>query len=233
MSDLYLLVSEGPSDIAILKAVAGKLSAMNDRDIEIRELSPARDQTTNRYPRHGWKEVKSWCIANGDATPPANSIMANALAKLKKNWKALVAISKAKGLIIQLDTDIAHHLKINGSHGQPGDRAHCHAAILSWLGLTIVPQELYFLLPSFSTENWILATHSEDESIFDIYPKPLNYECISDPCTLMTTAGYALKGDGSISKDYELYSTYGQKICANMVDVRTRCLEFDAFCNYL
>ncbi|MDX7924070.1 hypothetical protein SJS82_19270 [Aeromonas media] len=249
MSDLYLLVCEGPTDIEIIKAVAAKISQIKGRDIEIRELSPTRDATTKRYPEHGWKGVRGWCRLYGDGVRVGahqNAAMANAMldafalnkAKNSKNWRALVAIEKAKGVIIQMDTDIAHDLNVNGLRGVSGDRAHCHAAISNWLGLTENAENLYYLLPSFATENWILAMHDESDAIFNGMPRPINYESISEPCDVMVSGGYKSyfskrKQKHVLDKDCDLYKKYGEQI-GNKIDVvKSRCAEFDALCKHL
>ncbi|MFQ2499058.1 hypothetical protein ACK31U_04070 [Aeromonas caviae] len=243
MADVYLLVCEGASDIALIKAVAAKLSQFYQREIEIQELSPARDDTTKRYPEHGWKEVRSWCRLYGEGNPVAphqNAAMANAFSAIKqrKNWAALLKIRRAKGLIIQLDTDIAHELKINNVFGVSGDRVHCHNAISEWLGIRQVPQTIHYLLPSFSTESWILALHDEQHEMFSACQKPLNYEAVKEPCDVLIRGGYNSffhheKGKRCLDKDYDLYTSYGKAIGDKYQLVSNRCKEFDLFCKYL
>lgn len=243
MADVYLLVCEGGSDVVLLQAVAAKLSQFYQREIEIQELAPARDNTTKRFPEHGWKEVRSWCRLYGDSNPVAphqNAMMANAFAAIKKrkNWKAMLEMRRAKGLIIQLDTDIAHELRVNNILGKPGDRAHCHRAISEWLGITQVPETLHYLLPSFSTESWILALHDQDHTMFDPFQKPLDYESITDPCDVLISGGYKSffhreKGKICLSKDNDLYTVYGRWIGENYNVVASRCVAFDSLCKFL
>lgn len=243
MADKYLLVCEGASDIALIKAVADRLSIAKKRNIEIKELSPSRDATTLRYPDHGWKEVRNWCRQYGDGAPVsthANPAMALAFAKanLRKNWSALLKMSQAKGLIIQLDTDIAHDIKVNNISGTPGDRNHCHQAISEWLGFANVPDTVHYLLPSFSTESWILALHDEDHQMFTAIPKPISYESIQDPCNVLIQGGYRSyfheqKGVQCLSKDYGLFTNYGNAIGDNYKIVADRCPEFSSFIDYI
>lgn len=243
MADIYLLVCEGASDIALIKAVADKLSQVKDREIIIQELSPTRDATTKRYPEHGWKEVRNWCRQYGNGSPVAphqNSAMANAFAAVmpRKHWTALLKIRNAKGLIIQLDTDIAHNIKVNNVRGVSGDRLHCHNAISDWLGLIQVPATVHYLLPSFSTESWILALHDENHAMFNSIPKPVRYESIPDPCGVLIDGGYKSyfnkeKNKRCLDKDGDLYTAYGKEIGEQHNLVSTRCAEFNLFCNFL
>ncbi|WP_429178628.1 hypothetical protein [Aeromonas salmonicida] len=243
MKELYLLVCEGASDIAIIKAVSEKMAQILGKEIEIRELSPTIDATTQKYPDHGWKKVQSWCEKYGDNIPVprgVNNVMALAMlnAKGRLNWRSILKISNAKGLIIHLDTDIAHHLYVNGLAGQSGQRQHCSDAISSWLGIGNMPVEMYYLLPSYSTENWLLAKHDHTEPLLSTVPQPINYEAIIDPSALLISGGYKSyvcprRQRRVLSKDYNLYEKYGADISAVISKVALRCDELDRFCSYL
>ena len=161
-----------------------------------------------------------------------------AAVQARNNWAGLLKINNAKGLIIQLDTDIAYDIKVNNVAGQPGDRSHCHNAISQWLGLTQVPDTVHYLLPSFSTESWILALHDESHLMFNDTPKPVDFESIQDPCDILIKGGYKSyhhkeKRKTCLSKDYDLYTYYGKLIGDNYNLVANRCSEFHSFYQYI
>lgn len=249
--DAYILVCEGPTDIYLTTEVVKKMSVLLKKNIKILEGSPIKNKFGS-YPRHGWKEVMKWCQDYGDDTPPINPSVNNVFAqklqalgvnKNKKSWKALLAMSpNAKGIIIHIDTDIAHLLDVNNrSHrfGNPGARAHCVHAIKQWLGIkNELPKEIYCLLPSYSTETWLLALHEQTDNVFDGIAKPFNYEEISEPELYLIKKGYASTYDEEKKKDVlektkANYIKYGIKVADKIHDVRAKCKELDDFCVYL
>ena len=169
---LYLLVCEGPTDILVIDKIAKKISEDINTTIRIRELSPQKDATTNRYPSHGWKEVRRWCKVYGKTIDVDDNPFA--ILAQKKNWKTLLKTSNAHGLIIQMDTDIVQYitdLTPNYRGTTKNERKRfAKKAILNWLGEDTLPTEIYLLLSTTSTETWILATHDRVESVFDDLP---------------------------------------------------------------
>ncbi|MBP4067122.1 hypothetical protein J9893_08950 [Aeromonas sp. MaB10011B] len=249
--DEYILVCEGPTDIYVINEVVKKMSTRLNRNIKLIEGSPIQN-ASGIYPRHGWNGVMRWCHEYGDKAPPINPSINNVFAqklqalggqKNKKNWRALLALNpNAKGIIIQLDTDIAHLLEVkNRTHkfGTPGGRVHCVHAIKQWLGLDgDIPKEIYLLLPSYATETWLLALHDQNDAIFNFLIKPFNYEDICEPELYLIQKGYASEHDAEknksvLIKNKKNYIKYGVKIAERMDDVRAKCKEFDNFCVYL
>jgi len=249
--DEYYLVCEGPSDIYLLNEVVNKMSDVLNKKIKLREGSPIKD-VGGKYPRHGWKGVMEWCQDYGDNTqainPSINNIFAQKLQALggnksKKSWRALLALSpNAKGIIIHLDTDIAHLLPVkNRSHsfGKPGGRDHCVRAIKEWLGLTgAIPTEIYLLLPSYATETWVLALHEQTDNVFANLIKPFSYEDITEPELYLIQKKYAHEYDSDKKKNVLIknkvnYIRYGKNIADKIDDVRSRCKELDDLFLYL
>ena len=105
----YLLVTEGPTDFIILEKISSIISKNIDKHIEFVQLSPQKDQTSDRYSDHGWKEVRKWCRLYGKNKDDLANVFAR-LSSKSKNWKTLVKVSNAKGIIIQIDTDIAEYI---------------------------------------------------------------------------------------------------------------------------
>lgn len=243
MSDVYLLVAEGGSDIAILKTMSQFLSKKLKKDIEIRELSPAKDATSRKYPRHGWREVESWCLKHSLNAMDNNAMMgafAKAGLQARQSWRDLVMFSGAKGLIIQMDTDIAHHIRVNGDkfNENTNRRKHCQSAVLSWLGLNAVPDELGLVLPTYSIENWILAAYDEGHRAFDELPKPIDYDSISNLVDFLIKLGgrvYLCPQENKevFDKSERQYRKYGTLISNRLDQVCLRCSEAKGFVSFM
>lgn len=237
----YLLVSEGPTDFVILKHIAGKISASSGKDIIIIEMSPARDATSGTYPPHGWGGVKRWCKKYSRNKNPQelNKLAPMARQMLQRlNWPALIALNKADGIIIQMDTDIAHLLndpivyKVGSSR-----RAHCESSIVLWLNEKTKPDEIYLVISSCAIETWILSTHDPAESIFSDLSKGFDYEEISDVETRLVALGYASYNDRGTRRlkksPSSTYEAHGTLVADKLDVVRTRCAEVEAFCTHL
>ncbi len=100
-----------------------------------------------------------WCKIWGKTEDTDNPFAA--LAR-KKNWRALLALENASGLIIQMDTDIAEQININFStysgSSKSSRKHYCNKAILNWLSESESPGQAFFVLSEYSTGTWISAT---------------------------------------------------------------------------
>ncbi len=240
-SKLYLLVCEGPTDILVIENIAKKISEDIDNKITIRELAPQRDATTNRYPSHGWKEVKRWCQLYGVSLDTSSNTL-EAFAARSKNWRAEIGISNADGLIIQMDTDIVEYITdfIPGYEGstKSARKRFAQKAILSWLGETSLPSEIYLLLSTASTETWLLATHDRIESVFNDLPQNFDFEDIEDVVRRLIDLGYVTyidrnTGQEKLNKDLNIYSNYATQIANNLSKIRFECEETEKLCQKL
>ncbi|MCI5146553.1 MAG: hypothetical protein D3923_13755 [Candidatus Electrothrix sp. AR3] len=234
----FLLVCEGPTDIAFLKELSSKIGEDFNAAIELIELSPERDATTNQYPSHGWPGVRSWCRKWKRKTPEELEKVPSHFIELmrRRYWKALIDINGANGLIIQMDTDIAEQLCDLDCHFTDYEgtrRSYCQKAILSWLGESAETlNRAYLLLPSFAIETWLLATHDPDETVFDDLDKPFNYEELLDVENRLIAIGYAAKevsGKKRLKKQSKRYKNYGKIVFPKFHNVKQRCTEADYF----
>jgi len=231
---LYLLVCEGYTDILVIDKIAKKISEDIDDRVVIRELSPQKDATTNRYPSHGWEEVRRWCKVYGKTIDVDDNPFA--MLAQKKNWRALVKTSKAHGLIIQMDTDIVQYITdiIPNYSGSTKDsrKNFAQKSILSWLGEITVPNEIYLLLSTQSTENWLLATHDRVESIFSDLPANFDYEDIVDVIERLLALGYLsyIDDTGKTKFSKSNYKPYAQKIVDKLDKVCLECEEAEKLC---
>ena len=240
-SKLYLLVCEGPTDILVIQEVAKKISINTENTITIRELSPQKDATTHRYPSHGWEEVRRWCRLYGKALNSSSDTF-EALAAKRKSWSAEIAIAHADGLIIQMDTDIVEYITdfIPGYEGstKSARKRFAQKAILSWLGETSLPSEIYLLLSTASTETWLLATHDRIESVFNDLPQNFDFEDIEDVVRRLIDLGYVTyidrnTGQEKLNKDLNIYSNYATQIANNLSKIRFECEETEKLCQKL
>lgn len=236
----FLLVSEGPTDHVVIKEVAKTISSAVGDSIDIVELSPQRDATSGTYPSHGWGAIKSWCKKYSLKTPElvAHLPRTTQIFLQRQQWRALVAFDKANGLIIQLDTDIAHELTELKTI-QPGEcrKTHCANEVLSWLNEKGVPDSLHLALTSFALETWILATHPRGDAVFADLPDGFNYEEIENVEDRLIALGYESrlkKGRRRIKKSpYTVYEPYARRIALNLDVVRQNCEAADALCVYI
>lgn len=212
MGKKYLLVCEGPTDIVIFNQIATHLGGT------IVEISPTKDATSNTYPPQGWGEVRNWCMRQGKSNMKGNPL------------EFYRRFHNADGIIIHIDTDIAHHLKINGKTGVPGDKNWCGQAIDLWLGSHKGLASTHYILTTHSTETWILATYSNTK--LGLAAKSLqDYETILTPQVSLQRLGYAVDGNGELKKSGKRYRTskYAPRIVCHLSKAKHRSAELRKF----
>lgn len=236
----YLLVTEGPTDFIILKRISNIVSKYTGKNIEFVELSPQKDETTNRYPNHGWKEVRNWCRLYGKNIDNLPNEFVKIAAK-NKNWKILVKLANARGIIIQIDTDIVEYIdelnvKYRGSN-KLSRKKFCEKAILDWLGEDNLVENLYLIKSTYCTETFILATYPRTNDIFNDLPTSFDYEDVIDVIPRLIKLGFDsyITEDGveKLSKDLELYKKYSNAIEQEFENVKLECQEINLLCKEL
>ncbi|MDN5079945.1 hypothetical protein O8C89_05375 [Aliarcobacter butzleri] len=236
----YLLVTEGPTDFIILKKISSIVSKYTNKNIEFIELSPQKDETMNRYPNHGWKEVRNWCRLNGKNMDNLENEFAKIVAR-GRNWKGLVKITQARGIIIQIDTDIADYIdelgiKYEGKN-KFSRKKFCEKAILNWLGENSLVENLFLVKSTYCMETFILATYPRNDFIFNDLPANFDYENITDVIPRLISLGFesysTQDGIKKLSKDLNLYKGYSNLIKQKFRNVRLECEEIDSLCKKL
>lgn len=242
---IFLLVCEGPTDIEIIRAMAEKVKETIGKPIEIRELSPTQDKTTGAYPRQGWTAIKSWCeayslnkniVISDDLEDWRKKLLAK---KMSFRWDTLIKMSGADGIILQIDTDIAEEMT-HADFTTSGitRKLFSQNAVNLWLNETAKPQDFYYLMSTFSTETWLLATHKilDNAAILGDLATITDYETITDSEDRLIALGYAKhkkNGKVRLRKEPALYKKYGEKIVSKIDVVRARCIEADNFYKFL
>lgn len=235
----YLLVSEGPTDYLVIKAVADRLSVDLDKKISIALLEPQKDATSDSYNGHGWGAVKNWCRKYGRKDRAGMSHlelpMQNYL--LRQNWQALLAIHDAKGLIVQIDCDIAHFIKDRGEMIKT-KKEHCTDALLFWLNEPAQTDQLFLAVSAQAIETWLLATTPPSDKVFHDLPQGFDYELIEDYESRLLALGHTptIKKNGvrRLKKTpYTCYAKHAERISQNLPDVRARCVSANELCEFL
>lgn len=238
MAKKYLLVSEGPTDHKIIVKLGSAIKTATGEEVEIQPLAPEIDLTSGHYPGHGWGGVKRWCEQHkaGRVLPP-NMPEQIRLAALRKSWRLLLTTSNATGLIIQMDSDIAHQLPGAQINMTPKYRMQiCEQAVLTWIGEPVGSKELYPAIASFSVETWILATHSRSDPVFSDLHAGFDFEHLDDVEDRLLQLGYKgmrKSGRRRLHKSPDRYEAYADAVVNGLSTVRAECPTADALCSYL
>lgn len=233
---LFLLVCEGPSDIPIIRRVAEEICRSEGKDIEIRHIAPQQD-STGAWERHGYVGVAKWCALYGKKSDQDLIKLPENIRKvvIRKNWEALVKASSADGLIIQMDTDIVDQLNFlpnRFDETKDNRREYCKSSLLMKLGLQDVPENLVLLLPSYSTETWIIASFDDNHVIFNNLSKPIPFEELNNCENLLINAGFKRErkyGKVRLKKSHDIYLQYAELVAENIDKVTDRCQEVKLF----
>lgn len=216
MEKALLLVCEGPTDYHILKAIAAHLGETNTVTHTFIPVSPQIDATSGTTSEgHGFGQVLNWCRANRDRIP------------------MLLAFRSANAVFIQMDTDIAK--QINKSFGSANQSARqcCEAQLNACLDVTQEPTFCRYILPTQSTETWLLACYDKNTHP-NVFPHSIqDYETITDTEQRLLNIGYSHKGR-KLKKDRKKYEEeYAPLLLKNLPLARTRCKELDRLCHLL
>lgn len=237
----YLLVCEGPTDTFIINKLAQKIYETREQEVEIVTLAPQIDATTGKWERHGWNGVRNWCKKYGFKTEQQLARVPESLRPsiLRQSWRALMAISGAKGLIIQLDSDIAEQITDLPAFDAATTvrRAYCEDALSFWLNENPDKNILYYAVTSYAIETWLLATLKIGSDALSDLVDPYDLEDLPDWEDRLIRAGFSKvkkNGRDRLRKSpSELYEKYGEQIAANLVNVRKKCLSAENLCVFL
>lgn len=216
----FLLVCEGPTDLYIFQALSRNFSSIELR-LSFESLSPQQDATSGTYPRHGFGDVLNWCLAN------------------KQKIQMLIDFQGASALFIQMDTDIAKKANPQCVEQNNSPRQCCYEKLNERLATLDEPPRCHYVLPTQSTETWILASHTNTSLLDNGLLLISNYELISNTEQRLIDLGYpSKKGKNKNSRKLkkspaEKYKEYGDRLIENLQIARLRCDELDRLCRIL
>ena len=167
------LVCEGITDEIVLKAVLR--AYLQSPDFTVDTIQPERSGFQGEPAEHGtgWKGVRSWCQ----------------MAQAEGGLEAVRALEPGVDLlIIHVDAEIVFEAEHNSAQPCPPPEHNVITAediVLSWLGLSELPEKVVIWVPSMMTEAWVLRALfpalPESSTCLDPAASSACVECISDP----------------------------------------------------
>jgi hypothetical protein len=232
-----LVVCEGPTDFVIIKGIIKYITATSPTPFEIQMLSPQIDATTRQPERQGWTGVKNWCRLNAikDASSMRGLDEKIKQAALRRNWESLLLISGSDLLLVHLDTDIAEEIDKRFDSTKETRRILCERYLNIWLGIKSAKPKCKYLLPTYATETWILATYDSKEVPTLFSTTPTDYEIFDDYEGKLISIGYASRLRNSkrrlIKKPrkYEVNDKYLPRLLGQLSTAASRCNELSRF----
>lgn len=213
------IVAEGPTDQVLLEA-ATRASA--SREFRFLTIQPESSDAFGGFGPHGsgWKGVRRWCreVANAGG---------GVIQFISPSYGSRIDL-----LLVHVDADIA-------SDPELGEERPCPPAystverllehVRGWLDLPSVPAVIVLVIPSKSTEAWVVAALAARGK--RTLP---NVECIASPARLLTRRPFkhlATKG-GQPKKDVDVYQRELAPVMADhWREVCTACGEARRFAN--
>jgi len=231
MSKVFLLVSEGPTDYYVIKRMADEISKVIGRKIEIRLMSPKPDATTGHFEAHGWGGVKRTCEGLRVRSPAELQKMIPKIQERvqRSNWHNILLGGGADGIIVQMDSDVAHQIDLNNPFDPLSEtrKSYSKKTLMKWIGQKADDPRLYYAISDMSLETWILATYSRSDAIFSDLPVGFNFSDISDVEDRLIKAGLPSKkfnGRKRLKKTPATsYQLYGENVAKKLNQVANEC----------
>ncbi|MEW6364369.1 MAG: hypothetical protein AB1714_06985 [Acidobacteriota bacterium] len=208
----FAVVTEGPSDYLVLRAVIRKVFP----GAEVVPVHP--EVPLAAYPEYhraagtggrgtGWRGVKAWCEDYGDT--------------LRLFMRAVVG-DEYDALGIHIDASMAD--KVGAERPCPPARATTdqlrRVVIRDWLGLREMPGFLAFATPSKSTDAWVVAA---------LRIPVQDLECDKAVERLLWQKKHLRMKDGRVLKPRSKYESLAAHVANELALVRKLCTESDRF----
>lgn len=174
MEKTIALVAEGETDIIVFQALAKHFSNENIT-YKFIPLAPQKDATSHSFPSHGFGEVLRGCKKNKDQI------------QMFLDFKGMSA------LFIQMDTDIAHQINQDDFKVGVSPRQCCENKLNEKFSSLKEPDRCHYILPTESTETWLLASNIEVTWLSNNLSKITNYELITNTEQGLIEIGYSSK----------------------------------------
>jgi len=215
------IVAEGPTDQTVLQAIT-RVSA--GPAIRFLSIQPESSDAFGGFGPHGsgWKGVRSWC---NEAAATVGGIHAYMSSRFGPQIHLL---------LVHVDADIAGDPEIGVQKPCPPACAttnEIRKIVSTWLGCDVLPPQVLAVVPSKSTEAWILAAlvARDNESI-------PNIECIMEPARRLTRSPfkYLRTRDGEPKKEQHVYTdVLAPEAAARWQRVCELCWEASRFAHEL
>jgi hypothetical protein len=209
------VVAEGPTDHAVIEKVLATLTPA-DTDLRVLAIQPESSDAFGGFGQHGggWKGVRSWCEQTRQVPGGLPGYLSAAYGP------------PLDVLLVQVDADVAGDAEIGVEKACPPARATTDAlrkVMLQWLGPDAPPRKLVLVVPSKSTEAWVLAALASERN--EAIP---GIECLPEPARWLTRRPYKVLGtkDGEPKEDQDVYADIlGPRTAARWDRVCEACPE--------
>lgn len=201
------VVSEGPTDFLVLKAVIGEL--LGEQPVEFRRIHP--DEIMISPFGNGWRGVQRWCQEYG---PTLESFMRD------------IPSDMLDLLVVHVDGSVAGEQDISVAKPCPPPRPTADALreVISrdWLQRPSLPSFVVLATPMVDTETWVVsAVAPPGKTICECDPKVWR--------TLVELKRLRTK-DGKLKKSQVEYRPLAEAVGKELARVRTTCTEAERFC---
>lgn len=209
-----LLVCEGETDIYVFQALSKHYSNTNI-ELKIILLAPQQDATSGTYPSFGYGSVLNWCESN------------------KNKINLLIDFQGASALLLQMDTDIAMQVNSSCMLQNKSARQCCEEKINQKFDTTKEPEKCHYILPTESTETWLLASYTNFSALNNSCKLLVNFEHVADTVDLLIDLGFPRKGRKLRKTPAKSYIKHSKQLVDNIVIAKSRCDELDRLCQLL
>ena len=208
----FAVVTEGPSDLLVLRGVIQKL-VPNAVVVPVHPEVPLgaypefQAAAGGAYRGTGWRGVQAWCEEYG---PTLELFM------------AAVAGDEYDALVIHTDASMAD--KVGAERDCPPARSTTDAlrAVITgtWLARERLPATVILVTPSKSTDAWVVSA---------LRNPPPNLECDKGIEKLLMGRQLLRKRNGEIKKPRRVYERLAREVAHRWAEVRARCTEAQRF----
>jgi len=215
------IVAEGPTDYSIFGAVLRRIAG---DQVRILSLQPESSGGLGGFGPHGsgWKGVKHWCQETVSRT--------GGMARfLSSGYGPPIHL-----LLVHVDADVASESEVEVARPCPpasDTTAALRKIVNAWLGGSPVPKNVVIVMPSKSTEAWVIAALSAKDRRFRNGTK---LECVPKPARMLTQKPYKHLGtrDGQPKKEQGVYEdTFAPAVAQHWGHVCVLCGEAKRFAN--
>ncbi len=211
------IVAEGPTDHTVFSAI---LRRVVGDGIRVLPIQPEQSDAFGGFGEFGggWKGVRKWCETTASEAGSVNQF-------LSSDYGPCVDL-----LCVHVDADVAADKEIRLKHPCPPASdtvTEMRKLVLRWLGEEHLPGNVVLVIPSKSTEAWIVAALRHKDGIASE-----ELECHPKPERVLTVEPYDFmdKRRGGAKKDQGVYrDKLAPVVAAHWLGVCAACGEAKRF----